>query len=101
MLETVTTSRNLRRGVLRDWEIAARIDAYAAPLLIGAADRNFRRWRLLDVRHPFTDSAYITIATATYPEHIAALKKFLRERAAWMDAHLTPGIVLDSRSRKD
>jgi len=78
----------LRQGVLRDEQIEARIDVFAAPLLGGAADRNFQRWRILNVRHPFTMREYITIATATYPEQIAALKKFLRERAAWMDEHL-------------
>ena len=79
---------DLRKGVLRDSQIEARIDTFAAPLLSGAADRNFQRWKILNVRSPFTMSAYITIATATYPEQIVALKKFLRDRAAWMDEHL-------------
>ena len=78
----------LRKGVLRDANIDARIDTYAAPLLSGAADRNFARWKILNVRSPFTDRPYITFATATYPEQITALKSFLKERAAWMDAHL-------------
>jgi len=78
----------LRKGVLRDEQIEARIDTFAAPLLSGPADRNFQRWKILDVRSPFIERPYITIATATYPEQIAALKKFLRERAAWMDGHL-------------
>ena len=47
-----------------------------------------QRWKILNVESPFTMGAYITIATATYPEQIAALKKFLRERAAWMDGQL-------------
>jgi len=80
--------RELRRGVLRDAQIEARIDAFAAPLLTGAAGRNFDRWNILNVRSPFTQRSYITIATATYPEQIVALKKFLRERAAWMDGQL-------------
>jgi CotH kinase protein len=78
----------LRQGVLRDAQIEARIDTFAAPLLSGAADRNFKRWRILNVRSPFTQREYITIATVTYPEQIAALKKFLRQRALWMDAEL-------------
>ena len=69
-------------------QIEARIDSFAAPLLPGAADRNFDRWKILNVTSPFTQSPYITIATATYPEQIVALKKFLRQRAAWMDANL-------------
>jgi hypothetical protein len=81
----------LRKGVLRDAQIEARIDAFAAPLLSGAAERNFDRWRVLNVKHPFTQRAYITIATATYPEQIAALKRFLRQRAAWMDEQLPLG----------
>jgi hypothetical protein len=28
------------------------------------------------------------LATATYPEQIMALKNFLRQRAAWLDANL-------------
>jgi len=78
----------LRKGVLSDAQIEARIDSFAAPLLSGAVDRNFERWKILNVRSPFTQSPYITIATATYPEQILALKKFLRTRAAWMDANL-------------
>lgn len=81
--------RTLRQGVLTDEQIAARIDAFAAPLVSGAADRNFDRWRILDVVSPYTPSRYITIATATYPEQIVALKEFLRKRAAWMDAKLS------------
>jgi hypothetical protein len=80
--------RELRKGVLRDDHIAARIDANASPLLKGAADRNFRRWAVLDEPVPFTMGGYITIATATYPEQIAFLKTFLRQRAAWIDAQL-------------
>jgi hypothetical protein len=78
----------LRKGVLRDQQIDARIDTFARPLLSGAADRNFARWKVLDVERPFTTGSYITIASATYPEQISALKTFLRQRAAWMDAHL-------------
>ena len=78
----------LRKGVLSDMQIEARIDSSAAPLLAGAANRNFDRWKILNVRSPITQSPYITIATATYLEQIVALKKFLRQRAAWMDANL-------------
>jgi hypothetical protein len=77
----------LRQGVLSDAQIDARVDAFAAPLLSGAVDRNFERWKILNVKHPFTQP-YITFATATYSEQIVALKKFLRQRAAWMDANL-------------
>ena len=73
---------------MSDTQIEARIDVSAAPLLPGAADRNFDRWKILNVKSPFTQSPYITIATDTYPEQIVALKKFLRQRAAWMDAKL-------------
>jgi hypothetical protein len=81
--------RELREGVLRDDQIEARIHAFAAPLLSGAAERNFDRWKILNVKSPFTQTPYITIASATYPEQIVALKKFLRQRASWMDEHLT------------
>jgi len=80
--------RRKEKGVLRDAQIEARTDAYARPLLGGPADRNFARWKILNVSTPFTGRPYVTIATATYPEQIVALKKFLRERAAWMDGAL-------------
>ena len=79
----------LRQEVLSDTQIEARIDVFAAPLLSGAADRNFQRWKILDVERPFKPDGYITIATATYSEQIVALKKFLRQRAAWMDVNLS------------
>lgn len=81
----------LRQGVLSDAQVEARIDSFAGPLLSGAADRNFERWKVLNVKCPFPKpNNYITIATATYPEQIAALKKFFHERGAWMDSHLRP-----------
>ena len=79
----------LRQDVLSHAQIEARLDVFAAPLLTGAADRNFQRWRILDVERPFPKpNDYITIATATYPEQIVALKQFLRQRTAWMDTKL-------------
>jgi hypothetical protein len=82
----------LRQGALSDAQLGARLDAFAAPLLAGAADRNFERWKILNVERPFPKpDDYITIATASYPEQIDALKTFLRQRAAWMDAQLTAG----------
>ena len=80
--------RDLRKDVLSDAQIEARIDTFAAPLLSGAADRNFERWKILNVVSPFTQSRYITIATPSYQEQVVALKQFLRKRAAWMDAKL-------------
>lgn len=78
----------LRKTVLRDEAIDARIDTYAGPLLKGPGDRNFDRWKILNIEAPFRTREYKTFATDTYPEQIAALKKFLRDRAAWMDSHL-------------
>lgn len=80
----------LRKTVLSDPQIQTRIDAIASPLLSGAADRNFDRWRVLNVERPFPrPNDYITIKSSTYPEQITALKDFLRKRAAWMDATLS------------
>jgi len=77
----------LRKNVLSNAQVDARIDSFAAPLLSGAADRNFDRWNVLDVERPFPKpNDYITIATDTYPKQIGALKSFLHQRAAWMDA---------------
>jgi hypothetical protein len=79
----------LRQGVLSNSQIDARVDSIVQPLLGGAAERNFERWQILSVERPLPKPIdYITIATSTYPEQIAALKRFLHERAAWMDAHL-------------
>jgi len=81
----------LRKRVLSDTQIEARLDAIAAPLLSGAADRNFERWPILKIERPFPKpNDYMTIATTTYPEQITALKTFLRQRAAWMDVQLAP-----------
>ncbi len=74
----------LRPGVLSDAQLDARVDSIAAPLLAGAADRNFDRWKVLNVERPFHEG-YVTFATKTYPEQLDALKKFLHERAAWID----------------
>ncbi len=80
--------RELRQGPLSDSQIDTRVDSIAKPLLDGAAERNFERWKILDVQRPSPKPIdYITIAT-TYPDQITALKKFLHERAGWMDAHL-------------
>jgi hypothetical protein len=79
----------LRQNLLKDERIQERVDFIAAPLLSGAAERNFQRWKILDVERPFPKpNDYITIPTATYPEQIVALKAFLHDRAAWMDEHL-------------
>jgi hypothetical protein len=80
----------LRRDGLSNPRMDARIDAFAAPLLPGAAERNFQRWKILDVKSPFREVKYITYATKTYPEQIAALKEFLHQRAEWMDGKLSP-----------
>ena len=80
----------LRRDVLSNTRMDARIDAIAAPLLPGAAERNFQRWKILNVKSPFREVKYLTYATKTYPEQIAALKEFLHQRAEWMDARLSP-----------
>ena len=57
-------------------------------LLAGAAERNFQRWKILNVKSPFKNTSYVTIATTAYPEQILALKGFFKQRAAWMDANL-------------
>jgi hypothetical protein len=82
--------RALRLDVLSDEQIDARIDLFAAPLLSGAADRNFARWKILGLERPLPKPTdYITIKSDTYSGQIVALKRFLHARAAWMDAHLS------------
>jgi hypothetical protein len=79
----------LRQGVLADAEIEQRIDSFAMPLHSGAADRNFERWNILNVERPFPKPyGYITIKSAMYLEQITALKRFIRQRAVWMDKTL-------------
>jgi hypothetical protein len=86
----------LRRGVLSDPQIDARLDEFARPWLSGAADRNFQRWKILNIERPFPrPHDYITIASSTYPDQIVALKKFLHQRAAWMDGELGKPAVAD------
>jgi hypothetical protein len=79
----------LRKDVLSDAEVDKRIDAFGAPLLAGAAERNFTRWGTLDKARPLPRPVdYITIKSDSYPEQVDALKRFLHDRGAWMDKAL-------------
>jgi len=81
----------LRKDVLSDTEVDKRIEAFAAPLLTGAAERNFARWGTLDEARPLSRPIdYVTIKSSTYREQITALTRFLHERGAWMDKELKP-----------
>jgi hypothetical protein len=81
----------LRKDLLSDSAIERRINRIAEPLLLGPAERNFQRWDGLNLARPLPRPIdYITIKTQTYPEQITAIKRFLRERAAWMDRNLGP-----------
>jgi hypothetical protein len=73
--------QELRGGVLSDAQLTARVDTLASRLT-AAADRNFRRWPILDkaVVGPFR-----TQVTQTWQEQLQIMRTFLTQRAAWID----------------
>ena len=80
-------ARGLRRDLLRS------VGAHAARLQAsGAAARNFARWPVLGVRiWPNPPEA---VTRTTYASEVDALRSWLVQRIAWMDAHvreLRPG----------
>jgi hypothetical protein len=88
----------LRRDVFHPAKIHARIDEWAA-LLNEAQQRNFGRWPILGrTVHP---NYYVG---RTYADEIAWLKRWIRNRIAWIDEQslappaLTPGAPLTLRA---
>ncbi|WJK40229.1 CotH kinase family protein [Solwaraspora sp. WMMA2056] len=73
--------QSLRRGLLSDASLQARIDSLAAPLTNGA-QRNFQRWPNLSTR---MIGPFITPTSPTWQGQIQYLRDWMLRRAAWLD----------------
>jgi hypothetical protein len=75
-------ARGLRLDLLR------RVDRHGARLAAsGAAERNFRRWRVLGRRvWPKPPSAR---SRTTYASEVRALRSWLSRRIAWLDRYVS------------
>jgi hypothetical protein len=73
--------RQLRKGVLSNQQLDARITALAEPLS-DAASRNFERWPILGTSRVGT---FPTQVTQTWNEQLRLLRDYLTRRMAWLD----------------
>ncbi|MEU7908858.1 CotH kinase family protein [Actinoplanes sp. NPDC049118] len=71
----------LRRGLLSDSALAARVDALSAPLT-AAAQRNFQRWPNLTTR---MIGPFVTDTAATWAGQVQVMRSWMTRRAAWLD----------------
>lgn len=74
--------QELRRGVLSDSALNARIDSLAGPLT-NAAARNFQRWPILTMGNI---GGFFTPTASTYQGQVQAMRDWLLQRAAWLDS---------------
>nr|WP_304413728.1 CotH kinase family protein [Micromonospora sp. HK10] len=74
--------QSLRRGLLSDASLQARIDALAAPLTNGA-QRNFQRWPNLTTR---TIGFFVTSTSPTWQGQVQDMRDWMLRRAAWLDS---------------
>jgi hypothetical protein len=73
--------RELRRGVLSDTQILARIQTLTRGLA-NAAQRNFEKWPILTTGRVV---AFDTPTADTWQGQVAAMQDWLLARAAWLD----------------
>jgi hypothetical protein len=71
----------LRRGLLSDASLNARVDALSTPLT-AAAQRNFQRWPNLTTR---MIGPFITDTSATWAGQVQVMRSWMTRRAAWLD----------------
>ncbi|MBI2422280.1 MAG: CotH kinase family protein [Candidatus Hydrogenedentes bacterium] len=76
--------QELRNGVLADEYVDSVIDALVADMKTGPA-RNFLRWNILGANIFVT---HTRPQPATHAGEVAQLRAWIRDRAAWMDAHI-------------
>lgn len=74
--------QELRRGILSDAQLNARIAALTAPL-VNAAERNFQKWPILS--SPWV-SFFITPTAPTWQGQVDAMRDWMLRRAAWLDS---------------
>lgn len=73
--------QSLRRGLLSDASLNARVDALSTPLT-AAAQRNFQRWPNLTSRMV---GPFITDTAATWAGQVQVMRNWMIRRAAWLD----------------
>ncbi|MFD0969999.1 CotH kinase family protein [Plantactinospora endophytica] len=73
--------QELRRGVLSNAQLQARIDRLTAPLT-AAAGRNFQRWPNLSTRML---GPFVTPTSPTWPGQVQFMRDWMFQRAAWLD----------------
>ena len=79
--------RELRGDGLRS-ELLRSVGRHARRLTrTGAAARNFRRWPVLGVR--IWPNPPAAVRRSTYASEVAALRRWLEARIAWMDTHVS------------
>jgi chitodextrinase len=71
----------LRKGIMSDAQLTARVNTLTAPLA-NAAARNFQRWPILNTA---TVGGFGTQTTQTWDQQLQILRDFLTQRAAWID----------------
>ncbi|MEU8613651.1 CotH kinase family protein, partial [Actinoplanes sp. NPDC048791] len=71
----------LRRGLLSDASLNARVDALSTPLT-AAAQRNFQRWPNLSSRMV---GPFVTDTSATWAGQVQVMRSWMTRRAAWLD----------------
>jgi hypothetical protein len=74
--------QSLRRGLLSDASLGARVDALAAPLT-NAAQRNFQRWPNLTA--PMV-GPFFTPTSPTWQGQVQVMRDWMLRRAAWLDS---------------
>ncbi len=74
--------QTLRRGLLSDASMQARINALSAPLANGA-QRNFQRWPNLTTRMV---SFFVTPTAPTWQGQVQVMRDWMLRRAAWLDS---------------
>ena len=75
--------QELRRGVLSDAQLTARVDALAAPLTAAAA-RNFQRYP--NNLRSWMVGPFITTTTPTWQGQINDMRTWMLQRARWLDS---------------
>ncbi|MFF0721614.1 CotH kinase family protein [Micromonospora sp. NPDC003816] len=74
--------QTLRRGLLSDASMQARITALSTPLANGA-QRNFQRWPNLTTRMV---SFFVTPTAPTWQGQVQVMRDWMLRRAAWLDS---------------
>jgi CotH kinase protein len=77
-----------RQGPLDEAAILARIDRALQTLTPAALEANFQRWPLADVDFRQIYEPYTLYRVDSHAEELARVQAWLRERLAWIDAHI-------------